>query len=170
MTFWNCSLYIYQAYLYNAQQLFDWVVELVLKKQNKIRMNGTKVYIIYLSNLMTKPTKQTCAHRRVRSAWASAKSDQSSLSTGSKLGSLATHSVHSEDWSDWADAQADLSLHWAHVHLVGSVMRWFIHHRTVKRFTFNFNLIHVVVFPVFVFTRVTMFVYSCLLFCTASAF
>ena len=26
-------------------------------------------------------------------------------------------------WSDWADAQADLSLHWAHSHLVGFVMR-----------------------------------------------
>ena len=26
----------------------------------------------------------------------------------------ATHWVHSEDWSDWVDAQADLSLHWAH--------------------------------------------------------
>ena len=26
-------------------------------------------------------------------------------------------------WSDWADAQADLSLHWAHTHFVGFVMR-----------------------------------------------
>ena len=26
-------------------------------------------------------------------------------------------------WSDWADAQADLSLHWAHSHIVGFVMR-----------------------------------------------
>ena len=26
-------------------------------------------------------------------------------------------------WSDWADAQADLSLHWAHSHFVGFVMR-----------------------------------------------
>ena len=25
-------------------------------------------------------------------------------------------------WSDWADAQADLSLHWAHSHFVGFVM------------------------------------------------
>ena len=24
-------------------------------------------------------------------------------------------------WSDWADAQADLSLHWAHTHFVGFV-------------------------------------------------
>ena len=38
----------------------------------------------------------------------------SSLFAWRKLGSLATHWVHSEDWSDWADAQADLSLRWAH--------------------------------------------------------
>ena len=38
----------------------------------------------------------------------------------------------SKDWSDWADAQADLSLRWAHTHFVGfvvsrlisSVYRW----------------------------------------------
>ena len=29
----------------------------------------------------------------------------------------------SEDWSDWADAQDDLSLRWAHNHIVGFVMR-----------------------------------------------
>ena len=28
--------------------------------------------------------------------------------------------------SDWADAQADLSLGWAHSHFVGFVMRWLI--------------------------------------------
>ena len=27
-------------------------------------------------------------------------------------------------WSDWADAQADLSLRWAHSHFVGFVMLW----------------------------------------------
>ena len=47
--------------------------------------------------------------RPVRSAWAS----ESSLSAWRKFGSLATH---------WADAQADLSLPWAHSHLVGFVM------------------------------------------------
>ena len=26
--------------------------------------------------------------------------------------------------SDWVDAQADLSLHWAHTHFVGLVMSW----------------------------------------------
>ena len=43
-----------------------------------------------------------------------------------KLGSLATHWTHSEDWSDWAEAQADLSLHWAHSHFVGFVMKQLI--------------------------------------------
>ena len=30
--------------------------------------------------------------------------------------------MDSEDWSDWADAQADLSLRWAHTHFAGFVM------------------------------------------------
>ena len=37
-----------------------------------------------------------------------------SLYAWRSIGSLATHRAHSEDWSDWADAQADLSLRWAH--------------------------------------------------------
>ena len=46
---------------------------------------------------MTKATKWVCAQRRLRSAWASAQSDQSSLSAWRNLGSLATHWAHSED-------------------------------------------------------------------------
>ena len=38
----------------------------------------------------------------------------------------------SEDWSDLADAQADLSLHWAHSHFVGFVMRWLISYITFQ--------------------------------------
>ena len=53
----------------------------------------------------------------IRPVWS-----ESSLSAWRKLGSLATHWAHSEDWSDWADAQADLSLRWAHSHFVGFVM------------------------------------------------
>ena len=45
----------------------------------------------------TKPTKWLCAQRRLRSAWASAQSDQSSMSTWRKLGCLATHWAHSEE-------------------------------------------------------------------------
>ena len=56
-----------------------------------------------------------CTQQRLRSASASAHSDQSSLSAWRKLGSLATNWEHSEDWSDWVDAQADLSLRWAHM-------------------------------------------------------
>ena len=47
---------------------------------------------------MTKPTKWLCVQRSLRSAWASAQSDQSSLSAWRKLGSsLATHWAHCED-------------------------------------------------------------------------
>ena len=44
-----------------------------------------------LSRDMTKPTKWVFAQRRLRSAWASALSYQSSLSAWRKFGSLATH-------------------------------------------------------------------------------
>ena len=47
--------------------------------------------------LMTKPTKWLCAQWRLRSAWASAQSDQSSLSAWRKRRSLATHWAHSKD-------------------------------------------------------------------------
>ena len=50
----------------------------------------------HMSHDMTKQTKWVCAQRRFRSAWAFAQSDQSSLSTWRKLGSLATHWAHSE--------------------------------------------------------------------------
>ena len=43
----------------------------------------------------------------IRPVWS-----ESSLSAWRKLGSLANH---------WADAQAGLSLHWAHIHFVGFV-------------------------------------------------
>ena len=55
----------------------------------------------------------------IRPVWS-----ESSLSAWRKLGFLATQWAHSEDWSDWADAQADLSLRWAHNHFVGFVMSW----------------------------------------------
>ena len=82
---------------------------------------------------MTKPIKYVCAQRRLRSAWASAQSDQSSLSAWRNLRPLATYWAQSKDsnqsghpqrklWSDWADGQADLSLRWAHTRFVGFVM------------------------------------------------
>ena len=63
---------------------------------------------IYLSRDMTKPTKWVCAQRRLRSTWA----------LNGKLSSCGQGRL----WSDWVDAQADLSLRWAHSHFVGFVM------------------------------------------------
>ena len=72
--------------------------------------------------------------------WApSEDSDQPSLSAWRNLRSLATHWVHSEDWSDWVDAQADLSLRWAHSHFVGFVMLRLI---LFSSFTVNILIIH----------------------------
>ena len=56
-----------------------------------------------------------CAQQRLRSAWESTQSDQSSLSARRRFESLVTYKVHSEDCSDWAVAQADLSLCWMHM-------------------------------------------------------
>ena len=73
--------------------------------------------------LMTKSTQWLSAQRRLKSAWASAQSDQSLRCALN--GQLRTQAVFadSEDCSDWANAQADLSLHWAHCLFVGFVMR-----------------------------------------------
>ena len=68
-----------------------------------------------------------CAQRRLRSAWASAQSDQSSLSAWRKLGSLTTHWMHREysDQTGWMPR-----LIWVFAgrtgHFVGFVMRWLI--------------------------------------------
>ena len=75
----------------------------------------------YMSCCMKKQQQNDlCTQRRLRSAWASAQFDQSSLSARRNLGSIATHWVHSEDWPDWGDAQADLSVCWVHMSF-----RWF---------------------------------------------
>ena len=95
---------------------------------------------------MTKPTMWLCAQRRLRSAWASAQSDQS-LSFALKWVAKDTSFLHadSEDsdqpglWSDWADAQADLSLRWAPTHFVGFVTRQLIFEQAGLRHTSNWS-------------------------------
>ena len=69
------------------------------------------------TNKMTVLPAKTQISLGIRSVWS-----ESSLSTLRSLGSLATQWAHSENWSDWPDAQADLSLCWAHNDFVGFVM------------------------------------------------
>ena len=73
-----------------------------------------------------KATNWVCAKRRLRLAWASPHSDQSSLCAQwvAKVPNFLR--ADCEDWSDWMDAQADLCLPWAHTHFVGFVMLWLI--------------------------------------------
>ena len=69
---------------------------------------------------MTKPTKWLCAQRRLISAWASARVFVVRMKKAWVLRYLL--SGQRILWSDWADAQADLSLRWAHSHFLGFVM------------------------------------------------
>ena len=85
-----------------------------------------------------------CTPSEDRSAWASAKSDQSLHCPHEEtLGLNYPLSAQRRLWSDWADAQADLSLHWAHTHFVGIVMMrlkclYLIVHNSVNLFIFVF--------------------------------
>ena len=63
------------------------------------------------------------AQRRLKSAWASAQSDQSfRCPLEENMGSYYPLSAQRRLWSDWADTQADMSLRWAHTPLC-----WFCH-------------------------------------------
>ena len=81
------------------------------------------LHVYYMSRDMTKSTKWLCAQRRLRSAWASAV-----FAVRVEKPWVLSYPLSAQRrlWSDWADAQADLSLRWAHPHLVGFVMSWLI--------------------------------------------
>ena len=64
---------------------------------------------------MTKPTIRVCTQRRLKSAWASAQSDQSSLCAPWVAKDPRFLHMDSKD-------SADLSLCWAHTHFVGFIM------------------------------------------------
>ena len=69
----------------------------IILKQNLVFSQTAQAKTPHLSRYMTKPTKWLCVQQRLRSAWASAQSDQSLLSAWRNLGSLATHWAHSKD-------------------------------------------------------------------------
>ena len=83
----------------------------------------------YLSRDMTKPTKWLCAQRRLM---ASCPGHPPSLIRVFAVRTKKTWvlsyllSAQRRLWSDWADAQADLSLRWAHTHFV-----WFVTRRLI---------------------------------------
>ena len=95
-----------------------------------------------LSHLMTKPTKWLWAQRRLRSAWASAQSDQS-LRCPRKESWFLSYPVSAQRrlWSDWADAEADLSLRWAHSHFVDFVMRRLISAIILKFYQLLYHIV-----------------------------
>ena len=74
---------------------------------------------------MTKQTKWLCAQRGLRSAWASAQSDQSLCCPHEEsLGPQLPIERTVKTLIRLGGAQADLSLRWAHTYFVGSVMSW----------------------------------------------
>ena len=79
----------------------------------------------YLSRLTTKTKNDLCAQRRFRWAWASAQSDQSSLSAWRNIGSSATHWAPCEDWSDQTGWMTSLiGVFAGHIdHFVGFVVK-----------------------------------------------
>ena len=67
------------------------------------------------NNVVLRPAK-TQISLGIRPVWS-----ESSLSAWRKLVLSYPLSAQRRLWSDWADAQADLSLRWAHTHFVGFV-------------------------------------------------
>ena len=94
-----CCMNIYRHWVTNGLILFILDSDFMTIKWATSHMLGLRYYYSkYLSRDMTKPTKWVCAQRRLRSAWASAQSDQSlHCPHEEKTGSLATHWAPSED-------------------------------------------------------------------------
>ena len=97
----------------------------------------------YLSRLMTKPTKWHVRPGKTQDQPGHPPSLIRVFAVHMKKAwVLSYHWAHSEDWSDWADAQADLSLRWAHRSFC-----WFCHETA----HFIENSIHVYLFDPLVF-------------------
>ena len=88
-----------------------------------MQSNAIEFHIMRMSRIMAKPTiwHVRLAKTQIRPGIRPVGSE-SSLSVWRSIGALTTHLAHSEDLSDWADAQADLSLRWAHMSFC-----WFCH-------------------------------------------
>ena len=96
-------------------------------------MHCCKYQNIHMSHLMTKPTKCLCTQRRLRSAWASAQSNQSSLCAQWVAKDRSFRHADSED-SDQTGRMPRLIWVFAGrtCHFVGFVMRWLIYPIEIK--------------------------------------
>ena len=88
----NCTDLLSQGSVYQKTQAAK---EINLKERDKF-WSKTEVSIIS-SGAWQNQQNDLCTQRRLRLAWASSKSDQSSLSAWRRFGSSATHKEHSED-------------------------------------------------------------------------
>ena len=96
---------------------------------------------VYMSRLMTKPTKWHVHPAKTQIRLGIPSLDRVFAVRMKKAWVLSYPlSAQRRRWSDWADAQADLSLRWAHSHFVGFVMKRFISrsYRSFHMFFFIF--------------------------------
>ena len=85
------------------------------KMSGSVSLGSTSLLICHVSHSTTKPAKwhvhsvKTAISLGIHQVW----SEPSLCAQWVAKDSMLLH-VDSEDWSDWVDAQANLSLHWAH--------------------------------------------------------
>ena len=109
-TCWANGFWVLHRFIFYDTPFQQWT----LKYLKQIRGKKAHSWWIYMSHLMTKPTKwhmrpaKTQISLGICPVWS-----ESSLCTQCipKLSSCGQR----RHWSDWADAQADLSLHWVHM-------------------------------------------------------
>ena len=112
----------------SKHQLLEWNINFNIKIEipKNLKITTSEEHMARTNHLKTKPTKWLCAQQRqislgFRPVWS-----ESSLCTQQVAKDPSFLHADSEDWSDWADAQADLSLCWAHMPFVGFIMRQLI--------------------------------------------
>ena len=83
----------------------------------------TKTHQIMFLVLLTDST-QSCEPRHDKTNKMAVRPAKIQISLGMKKAWVLTYPLSAQRrlWSDWVDAQADLSLRWAHIHFVGFVM------------------------------------------------
>ena len=120
---WSESSLVAQAILL---VLSYWGSHVVLGTQTRRQWGETIIELPHdKTNKMSVRPAKTQISLGISQVWS-----ETSLSAWRNLGSLTTHWAHSKDTDQtWADAQADLSLRWAHTHFVDFVTSRLIYFR-----------------------------------------